>query len=240
MTDTLAISVKELSFKYPNQHDEVLEAISFQIHKGDKVALMGLNGSGKSTLLKLLVGLEKASAGSVWIGNTLVNQATIKEIQQRVGYIFQNADDQLFMPTVYEDVAFGIRQLYSGEALTLKVETLLSKMSLNHLKDKAPFQLSGGEKRAVAIATVLIMSPEIILMDEPSEGLDAKMRRKIISLINSRDETFVISTHDENLVKKTCNKVIILEKGRIIGVFDTKILFENVNLLTKYALIDVE
>jgi cobalt/nickel transport system ATP-binding protein len=235
-----AISVNEVSFKYANQQEEVLKAISFQIDKGDKVALMGLNGSGKSTLLKLLVGLEKASTGSIWIGNTLIRQTTIKEIQQRVGYIFQNADDQLFMPTVFEDVAFGVRQLYTGQALTSKVETLLLEMSLNHLKDKAPFQLSGGEKRAVAIATVLVMSPEIILMDEPSEGLDARMRRKIIDLINSRDETFVISTHDENLAKKTCNKTIILEKGRIIGVYETKWLFDTVNILTKYALIDLE
>lgn len=218
-----AIEFQNISFSYPGG-TPVLRDISFSIEKGEKVALVGLNGSGKSTLLLHTNGLLMADSGTVLINVTAITPKTVGHARQAVGMVFQNADDQLFMPTVEADVAFGPRNMrLSEEEIKRRVEKALKQTGCLELKDRAPFHLSGGQKKMASIATVLSMEPEILVFDEPTSGLDFAAEAQFISIADRLPHTILMSTHDMDLARRLCSRAILMDRGSIAydGPIDT-------------------
>jgi len=225
------IEIKDLKYTYPDG-TPALAGISFRITHGESVGVVGANGAGKSTLLMHINGCMSPSEGSVRIGDYPLTKKTLPSVRGRVGMIFQDPDDQLFMPTVYDDVAFGpLNQGIPHDEVENLVVYALETVGAAHLKHRPPYKLSGGEKRAVAIATVLSMSPDILLMDEPSSGLDPKARRQLIALLKSFEHTKIIATHDLDLVLDLCERTIILNKGWVAADGRTMEIFSNAQLL---------
>lgn len=211
------LDVKNLSFSYPDGQKAV-KNISFTITHGESVGIIGANGAGKSTLLMLLMGILTPKEGEIFVGDIKLTKKTMAMIRQRVGMVFQEPDDQLFMTTVYDDVAFGPRNYkLSEDEVKGRVIKSLEVVGIPHLKDRAPFKLSGGEKRCAAIASVLSMEPDILIMDEPTSALDPKVRRKIINLLNKFEHTKLITSHDLDMVLDTCKRVIVIKDGEIIA-----------------------
>ncbi|MFO1426028.1 MAG: ABC transporter ATP-binding protein [Steroidobacteraceae bacterium] len=209
------VAVHGLEYRYPDG-TRALRGIDFEIHHGEAVAVIGGNGAGKSTLLLHLNGLLLPSAGSVRVGDLPVTPATLAPVRRTVGYVFQDADDQLFMPTVRDDVAFGpLNMGLPVEEVARRVDEALERVGVAHLAERPPFHLSGGEKRAVAIAGVLAMSPAILVMDEPSAALDPAARRRLIEQLRGFDHTRIIATHDLDLVLDVCSRVLVLERGEL-------------------------
>ncbi|MDI3535698.1 MAG: cobalt/nickel transport system ATP-binding protein [Eubacteriaceae bacterium] len=227
------LEISDLSYSYPDGH-QAIEKISLNLGAGESVALVGANGAGKSSFFKLIIGIAAASSGLIKIDELSVEKKTLKEVRQRVGMVFQNPDDQLFMTKVYDDVAFGPRnQLLSDSEVDEKVMAALEQLDILHLKDRMPHRLSGGEKRMIAIATVLCMDPELILFDEPSSFLDPKARRKVIQTLKKLTMTKLIATHDLDMALEVCDRVVILNKGKIFAdgpvkeiLYDEKLLLE--------------
>lgn len=221
------IQVKNVSFSYPDGNS-ALSNVSFEIAEGTTVAVVGANGAGKSTLLSLMVGILAANDGIIEIGGIPVVKAKMEEIRRKVGFVFQNPDDQLFMARVYDDIAFGPRNFgYNTEEIREMAENAIAMMKIGHLKDRAPHRLSGGEKRNVAIAAVLAMNPQVLLLDEPSSFLDPKSRRNFIGAMSELPHTKVIATHDLDLVLELCRRVIILRNGEVFADGDPEELFRN-------------
>jgi cobalt/nickel transport system ATP-binding protein len=225
------IEVDDLSYSYPDGN-QVLKGISFRITHGEKVALVGANGAGKSTLLLQFNGCLLPEAGRVRIGEMPVTRKTLKHVRRTVGLIFQDPDDQLFMPLVYDDVAFGPLNLgLSPEEVDRQVMQALAAVGALHLKDRPPYHLSGGEKRAVAIAAVLSLAPAILVMDEPSANLDPKTRRQLIELLKTFEHSLIIATHDLDLVLDLCPRTIVLKEGRVAADGPTREIMANEELL---------
>lgn len=177
------IEARDLSFSYPDGHPAI-RGLSFVISHGESVGIIGANGAGKSTLLLLLLGLLQSTEGQIIIGDVPITPTTATEIRRHLGLVFQDPDDQLFMTTVYDDVAFGPRNRHLDEVtVDRRVQAALSAVGIAHLGDRAPYQLSGGEKRAASIATVLAMQPDVLIMDEPTAGLDPRSRRRVIGFL---------------------------------------------------------
>lgn len=212
----MLLSFKDVRFSY-NKSEEILKGITLDIREGEKVALLGLNGSGKSTLMLHTNGLLKPSSGTVSINGKNTDSKEISAIRQTVGIVFQNPDDQLFMPTVREDVAFGpLNMKLTMEEVNMRVNRALEITGTLDLADRAPFELSGGQKKAVSIATVLSMTPKLLVLDEPTSGLDYMAEQNFIKIIDSLPQAILMSTHDIGLAKKLCTRAIILDKGKII------------------------
>jgi cobalt/nickel transport system ATP-binding protein len=225
------IEIKDLKYTYPDG-TPALAGISFRITHGESVGVVGANGAGKSTLLMHINGCMSPSEGTVRIGDYPLTKKTLPSVRGRVGMIFQDPDDQLFMPTVYDDVAFGpLNQGFPHDEVESLVVYALETVGAAHLKHRPPYKLSGGEKRAVAIATVLSMSPDILLMDEPSSGLDPKARRQLIALLKSFEHTKIIATHDLDLVLDLCERTIVLNQGWVAADGRTIEIFSNRQLL---------
>ena len=225
------VELHDLSYAYPDG-TEALRAVNFRIIHGESVALVGANGAGKSTLLMHLNGALLPQTGSVRIGETPVTRATLPEIRRSVGMVFQDADDQLFMPTVYEDVAFGPLNLGLPEdEVERRVRDALARVGAEGLRERPPHHLSGGEKRNVAIATVLAMRPDVLVMDEPSASLDPLARKRLIALLTSFEHTKIIATHDLDLVLDVCQRTIVMHEGRITADGPTREIFRNEELL---------
>jgi cobalt/nickel transport system ATP-binding protein len=225
------ISVIGLGFAYPDG-TRALDGVSFEVGHGEAIAVVGANGAGKSTLLMHLNGLLTPSEGSVDIGGTPVTKGTLSEIRRTVGMVFQDPDDQLFMPTVGEDVGFGPLNLgLPPEDVARRVDEALSRVEATRLKERPPYHLSGGEKRAVAVATVLAMEPAILVMDEPSSGLDPRARRRVIGLLRSFEHTRIIATHDLDLAAELCERTIVMAAGRIAADGPTREIFSDDALL---------
>jgi cobalt/nickel transport system ATP-binding protein len=223
--------VKDIHYVYPDGH-KAINGISFRIHHGESVGIIGANGAGKSTLLMLLMGVLLPSQGEVRVGDILVTKETLPFIRQRMGMVFQNPDDQLFMTTVYDDVAFGPRNYKLAEnEVEKRVQKALEMVGILHLKDRAPFKLSGGEKRAAAIASVLSMQPDILLMDEPSSALDPKSRRRLINLLKKFEHTKIITSHDLDMVYDLCERTIVIKNGEIAADGPTPEILRNAGLL---------
>lgn len=225
------VETRDLHFTYPDGTYAV-RGVSFRITHGESVAIVGANGAGKSTLLHHLNGYCVPSKGSLIIGDVPLNKKTLPLVRRNVGMVFQNPDDQLFMPTVFDDVAFG--PLNMGIPLTdveERVEKALITVRALHLKDRPPYKLSGGEKRSVAIASVLSMSPDILVMDEPTSNLDPKSRRLLIEMLKLFKHTKIIATHDLDMAIDLCERTIVLHQGRIIADGITIDLFKNRELL---------
>ncbi len=209
------LEVKDLNFMYPDGH-KAINGISFCIHHGESVGIVGANGAGKSTLLMLIMGILFPTKGQVLIGDVKVTKSTLPMIRQRLGMVFQDPDDQLFMTTVYDDVAFGPRNYKLDEdEVHERVIEALELVGIAHLKDRAPFKLSGGEKRVAAMATVLSMQPDVLIMDEPTSSLDPKSRRRIMNILKGFDHTKIITSHDLDMIFDICHRVIVIKDGGI-------------------------
>ncbi len=221
-----------LTHNYPDG-TVALKDVSLRVDHGEAVAIVGANGAGKSTLLLHLNGSLKATAGQIIVGDTLLKKETLPIIRRTLGMVFQDPDDQLFMPTVFDDVAFGPVNLgLASEEVTVRVETALQHVAALALRDKAPYHLSSGEKKRVAIATVLAMMPDILVLDEPTNGLDPKSRRDLIGLLKAFHHTRIITSHDLDMVLEVCPRTIVLHQGRVMADGPTPEIFKNVDLLT--------
>ena len=225
------ISVRGLSFAYPDG-TQALDGVSFEIGHGEAIAVVGANGAGKSTLLLHLNGLLTPVHGAVDIGGIPVAKDTLPDIRRTVGMVFQDPDDQLFMPTVAEDVGFGPLNLgLPPEVVGARVAQALARVGAEHLAERPPYRLSGGEKRAVAIATVLAMEPSILVMDEPSSGLDPQARRRLLGLLEGFEHTRIIATHDLDLAAQLCERTIVMGAGRVLADRPTADVFRDDEML---------
>lgn len=230
------IELSNVEYKYPDGF-KAIDNITLNINKGEKVGLIGANGAGKSTLLQLLVGTFITKSGFIKIDNTIISKTTLRQIREKIGFIFQESDNQLFMNKVKEDVSFGLRnRKISEDVIDKKVKEILEYLSISELRDKNIYKLSGGQKRLVAIAGILVMNPEAILMDEPSASLDPKSRRVIINILKKLDKTLLIASHDLDMILDICDRVILINKGKLIydgdakGILYNKDILESVNL----------
>lgn len=225
------IEVKNLYYVYPDGK-QALKNISFRVTHGESVGIIGLNGAGKSTLLMHLNGVLFPTGGEVSIGEVAVRKSTLPVIRQHVGFIFQNPDDQLFMSTVYDDVAFGPRNYKLPEnEVEKRVLSALDTVGIAHLRNRPPYKLSEGEKRSAAIASILSMSPDILVMDEPSSSLDPSSRRRLIKLLHSFKHTRIIASHDLDMVLEICERTIVIKDGEILADDSTLKIFQNEELL---------
>lgn len=230
------LQFRDVHYRYPDGH-EALRGVSFRLRHGEKVALLGANGAGKSTLVLHCNGLLLPSQGSVDVGGVPVGKETLPLVRRSVGLVFQNPDDQLFMPTVEEDVAFGPLNMHlPPEEVEHRVAEALRSVEASHLRQRPPFSLSGGQKRRVAIATVLSMQPDVLVMDEPTSDLDPRARQQLISLIHSFEHTCLIATHDLPMVRELCPRSLVMSDGLLMADLPTEELFRNEALLFRTAL----
>lgn len=230
------ISVSDLSFGYDSKR-KVLKNINFQLKKGESVGLVGANGVGKSTLLRILVGLNTGFQGDVMVNNIPLEKKNLKTIRKNIGYVFQDADSQLFMSTVFDDVAFAPRNYGMSEAeVNEKTMEALKVVHIEQLKDKQIYKLSGGEKKLASIATILSTEPDVILMDEPSVALDPKNRRNLINILNRLNQAKIIASHDLNMIMDTCERTILLSDGKIIKDGNTKEILLDKELMEESGL----
>ncbi|WP_461200946.1 energy-coupling factor ABC transporter ATP-binding protein [Anoxybacillus sp. TBDG-1] len=230
------INVSNICYIYPDGH-EAIRNISFSVQQGECIGIIGANGAGKSTLLKLLVGLYMPQSGHIAIDNMHMSKQTLRHIRRIVGFTFQQADDQLFMPTVYDDVAFALRNDGINEnEVKQRVTNALTIVSAMHVKDRPPYRLSEGEKRLVTIATVLAMEPKILLMDEPTAALDPKARRTLIHLVQQLPHTKIVTTHDLDFVLECCERTIVLANGTIVYDGPTENVLTNESFLHEHHL----
>ena len=226
----------DVHYRYPNGY-EALCGVSFCITPGEKVALVGANGAGKSTLLLHTNGLLIPSQGEVVMGGIKLTRRTLPLVRQSVGLVFQDSDNQLFMPTVEEDVAFGPSNMrLEPEEIRRRVTEALDAVGALHLRGASPFRLSGGQKKRVAIATVLSMEPSVLVMDEPTSNLDPRARRQIIDLIRRFGHTTLIATHDMEMVLDLCDRTIVMKQGRIVADGSTRHVFGDLALLEECGL----
>ena len=208
------IEFQNVSFAYEKSRP-VLRDLSFSIADGESVGLIGANGAGKSTVMKLLLGLLTGE-GKILVDGIEVRKDTLSQIRRKLGFVLQNSDNQMFMPTVYEDMIFApLNYGLTREQAEQRVDRVLAELGLTELKHRHNHRISGGEKRMAAIATILAMEPEALLMDEPSSALDPYNRRIVINTIRSLPQTKLITSHDLDMILDTCQRVILLSGGRI-------------------------
>ncbi|MBO7711495.1 MAG: ABC transporter ATP-binding protein [Lachnospiraceae bacterium] len=208
------IEFQHVSFAYEKDRP-VLQDLSLRIESGEAVGLIGANGAGKSTFMKLILGLLQGE-GKILVDELEVRRETLPEIRRKTGFVLQNSDNQMFMPTVYEDMIFApLNYMLSREETDKRVDEVLSRLGLEALKHRHNHKISGGEKRMAAIATILAMEPETILMDEPTSALDPYNRRIVINTIRELPQTRRIASHDLDMILDTCSRVILLSGGRI-------------------------
>ncbi|MBR1566035.1 MAG: ABC transporter ATP-binding protein [Oscillospiraceae bacterium] len=208
------IEFQKVSFAYERERP-VIRDLSFRVAEGESVGLIGANGAGKSTVMKLLLGLI-AGEGQILVNGTAVTKQTLPEVRRKLGFVLQNSDNQMFMPTVYEDMIFApLNYGLSRDETEARVDRVLKELGLEDLKHRHNHRISGGEKRMAAIATVLAMEPEVILMDEPTSALDPYNRRVVINTIRALPQTKIITSHDLDMILDTCDRVILLSHGEI-------------------------
>jgi cobalt/nickel transport system ATP-binding protein len=214
---TPVLEVRGLAYAYPDGH-QALYGVDLHVHRGERVALLGPNGAGKTTLVLHLNGILTAGAGTVNVSGLAVTRKNLQEVRRRVGVVFQDPDDQLFMPTVREDVAFGPANLgVKGPALDERVRDALDKVGMVDYIDRPPHHLSYGQRRRVAVATVLAMEPEILVLDEPSSNLDPASRRELAEILQSLDVTVLMVTHDLPYALELCPRSVVLSDGVIVA-----------------------
>ncbi len=214
---TPVVDVRGVSYAYPGGQP-ALRGLDLHVHPGERVALLGPNGAGKTTMVLHLNGILTPTAGSVTISGLAVSRQTLPEIRRRVGIVFQDPDDQLFMPTVRDDVAFGPANLgLRGRELADRVQEAMTAVDVQSLAERPPHHLSFGQRRRVAIATVLAMRPEILVLDEPSSNLDPASRRELAEILESLEVTVLMVTHDLPYAAQLCERSVILSDGRVVA-----------------------
>jgi cobalt/nickel transport system ATP-binding protein len=233
---TPVLDVRGLAYAYPDGH-QALYGVDLHVHQGERVALLGPNGAGKSTLVLHLNGILTAGAGSVTVSGLPVAKQHLQEIRRRVGIVFQDPDDQLFMPTVRDDVAFGPANLgVKGAALERQVMTALDRVGMADFADRPPHHLSFGQRRRVAVATVLAMEPEILVLDEPSSNLDPASRRELAEILRSLDVTVLMVTHDLPYAFELCTRSVVLSDGVIVADGATYDVLTDDALMSRHRL----
>ena len=230
------LELNRVAYAYPDGH-QALFGVDLHVHRGEKIALLGPNGAGKTTLVLHLNGILFPGTGEVRIAGMPVNQENIKQIRSKVGVVFQDPDDQLFMPTVRDDVAFGPSNMgVIGAELTETVDSALAAVGMLEFADRSPQHLSFGQRRRVAIATVLAMKPEILVLDEPSSNLDPAARREIAEILDSLDITMLMVTHDLPYALELCSRSVILSSGTIVADRSTYDLLNDEALIKQHRL----
>ncbi|MDR2357444.1 MAG: energy-coupling factor ABC transporter ATP-binding protein, partial [Oscillospiraceae bacterium] len=218
------LSVNNLSVSYGERQNAVA-SVSFDLAEGESAALIGRNGAGKTTLLLALAGVLEPSGGEISVDGAVFDKKTRRDLRLKTGLVFQNPDDQLFMPSIYDDVAFGPRNMGLPEDGTREhAEDALARLGIAHLASRSPLRLSGGEKRLAAIATVLSMAPEYILLDEPTAFLDPRARRALSAILSGLPQGKLIATHDIPFAESTCHRVLLMKDGGIIADGGAEIL----------------
>jgi len=234
--DHAAIEVRDLDFGYPDGR-QALSGVSMRVETGERVALLGPNGAGKTSLVLQLNGVLTPSAGSVVIGGVRVERQTLAEVRRRVGVVFQDPDDQLFTPTVGRDVAFGPAHLgLSGEALQARVTEALSYVGLTDAADRPPHRLSLGERRRAAVATVLAMHPDVLVLDEPTANLDPAARREFADLIKRLGMTTLLVTHDLPYALELCPRALVIDHGQIVADGPTREVLSDTGFMSAHRL----
>ncbi|MFG5724052.1 energy-coupling factor ABC transporter ATP-binding protein [Streptomyces murinus] len=235
-TATASLEVSGLAFAYPDGH-QALFGVDFTVGRGERVALLGPNGAGKTTLVLHLNGILSGGAGAVTVAGLPVGKRHMATIRQKVGIVFQDPDDQLFMPTVREDVAFGPAAAgIKGAALAERVRGALDRVGMGDFADRPPHHLSFGQRRRVAVATVLAMEPEILVLDEPSSNLDPASRRELADILRSLDVTVLMVTHDLPYALELCPRSLILSDGVIAADGPTADLLSDEELMRAHRL----
>ena len=230
------LDVRGLAYAYPDGH-QALFGVDLHVHQGERVALLGPNGAGKTTLVLHLNGILQAGAGTVEISGLPVAKPHLKEIRRRVGIVFQDPDDQLFMGSVRADVAFGPANLgVSGAALDARVLTALEQVGMAEYADRPPHHLSFGQRRRVAVATVLAMEPEILVLDEPSSNLDPASRRELADIVRSLDVTVLMVTHDLPYALELCPRSVVLSDGHVVADGSTYDVLTDADLMSAHRL----
>lgn len=224
------LEISNLNFSY-EKGTKTLDNINIKIEDGETVGLIGCNGAGKSTLMKILLGLLPYE-GTVKVEDLTLSKETVPEIRRKLGFVFQDSDNQMFMPTVFDDMMFGpLNYGHTKEEAEARVDEVLEELGLTYLKNKYNHKISGGEKRMAAIATILTMRPKIVLMDEPSIALDPQNRRIVINAINKLNTTKIIASHDLDMILDTCDRVILMHDGKIIKDAPTQDILTDKTLL---------
>ena len=224
------ITFENVSFSYERNRPVITE-LSFSVADGESVGLIGANGAGKSTVMKLLLGLLSGD-GRILVDDLEVKKANIAAVRKKIGFVLQNSDNQMFMPTVFEDMMFApLNYMLSREEAEARVDAVLERLGLTDLKYRYNHKLSGGEKRMAAIATILAMEPEVILMDEPTSALDPYNRRIVINTIKELRQTKFITSHDLDMILDTCGRVILLSGGRVTADGPADVILRDRSLL---------
>ena len=232
----LSLDVQNLAYAYPDGH-QALFGVNLQVARGERVALLGPNGAGKTTLVLHLNGLLTPGAGSVAVAGLPVAGANIAAVRRMVGIVFQDPDDQLFMPTVRDDVAFGPANAgITGAELDARVRSALDLVGMGEYADRPPHHLSFGQRRRVALATVLVMEPEILVLDEPSSNLDPASRRELADILRGLDTTVLMVTHDLPYALELCPRAVVLDAGRIVADGPTPDLLADRGLMAAHRL----
>lgn len=221
------LQVEHLTVAYPDGTQAVND-ISFTVSDRESVALIGANGAGKTSLLLSLVGVLPAKTGRITVDGTVLGKATLNDIRRCVGYVFQNPDDQLFMPTIREDVSFGPHNFgLTREEIDRRTDAVLAQLDISRLKERSSLKLSGGEKRMAAIATVLVMDPTLMIFDEPTAFLDPRARRKLIRTLNALPHAKLIATHDLAFAAEACTRVMLLRSGALFAQGGPELLYDE-------------
>lgn len=229
------LKIADLRFSYPDGQ-QALQGASLSLRPGEKAALVGHNGSGKSTLMLNIIGILNGE-GEIEVAGLPRTEENLPLIRSRAGLVFQNPDDQLFSPTVYEDVAFGPLHMGFNESEThQRVAEALEMVGMSEYAQRLSYHLSQGEKKRIAIATVLSMEPELIILDEPTAGLDPKARRSLIELLRELPQALLVATHDLLMVKELLPRTIILDNGQVVADGDTQTLLADTALLDQHGL----
>ncbi len=213
----IVIELANISFAYPACRQPVINNLDLRLHRGDQLGLIGSNGSGKTTLFHIIMGLLKPTTGTIeFMGNAVRTEKDFQEVRKHVGLLFQDADDQLFSPTVLEDVAFGPLNLGKprDQAMSIAQRTLDS-LGLNGFEDRITYKLSGGEKRLVSLATVLAMEPEVLLLDEPTTGLDETTEKRLVEILKDLDMTRLLVSHNLDFLAQTTHQITAIVDGKL-------------------------